>query len=502
MTRRLQAMGQEKYAKGFDVVLEHKESLSEPYMWKTPQTVFVNSMSDLFHKDISLAYIQKVFKVMNDTPQHTYQILTKRHHELSKHSNQLNWTDNIWMGVSVGSMASVRKIEHLRKCGAKHKFLSIEPLIEELNDLNLEGIELVFVGGESGVGDIRPMKLRWVEGVKAACEQYNTSFFFKQWGKTKFNPDPNDPTIHSLHRYHAKGGAMLNGKLYLDNPSMKKQTIPTISLFGNEYLVMDEKDDLKTIWELKSYLPFNTANLFENLKNDIKANGINDPILYFLTPAGEKLVLEGHTRLSAAMELRLKDIPTKRVNEPFSSLDEIKLWMVKHQFTRRNLTDAKKLELAFMSRSSIESIALKNKSAAGKGIKVDKHIDTYEEIAKLANVSKTTTVRYAKLISSGSKTLIDQVHDDQMSIYAAYNQVKDMPERTKKDKPPKPKGTTPEYIKVSSFEVGQQLIRAGEIDFLIVDGGKADLNKLDKWTNGRIGIMNISFDPNEPELVE
>ena len=232
MTRRLQAMGQEKYAQGFDVALEHSESLSEPYNWKTPQTVFVNSMSDLFHKDISLAYIQQVFKVMNDTPQHTYQILTKRHHELSKYSDLLNWTDNIWMGVSVGSMASVRKIEHLRKCGAKYKFLSVEPLIEELTDLNLEGIELVFVGGESGTGDIRPMKLEWVEGVKTACEKYNTAFFFKQWGKAKFNPDQNDPTIHSLHRYHAKGGAMLNGKLYLDNPSMKNQSIPTISLFG------------------------------------------------------------------------------------------------------------------------------------------------------------------------------------------------------------------------------------------------------------------------------
>jgi len=233
MTKRLMAMGQEKYAKGFDVVVEHHDSLQEPYNWKIPQTVFVNSMSDLFHKDISLAYIQQVFKVMNDTPQHTYQILTKRHHELSKYSDHLNWTDNIWMGVSVGSMASVRKIEHLRRCGAKHKFLSVEPLIEELTDLNLEGIDLVFVGGESGTGDVRPMKLNWVEGVKVACKKYNTAFFFKQWGKAKFNPDQNDPTIHSLHRYHAKGGAMLDGKLYLDNPSMKNMAIPTISVFGN-----------------------------------------------------------------------------------------------------------------------------------------------------------------------------------------------------------------------------------------------------------------------------
>jgi protein gp37 len=495
MTRRLKAMGQEKYANGFDVVKEHSESLLEPYGWKKPQTVFVNSMSDLFHKDISLEFIQRVFKVMNDTPQHTYQILTKRHHELLNYSNKLNWTDNIWMGVSVGSMASVRKIDNLRKCGAKHKFLSVEPLIEELTDLNLDGVELVFVGGESGVGDIRPMKHEWVKRVKEACEKYNTTFFFKQWGTEKFNPDQNDPTIHSLHRYHAKGGAMLDGKLYLDNPSMGKLQIPAINLFGNEYLVMDEIDDLKTIWELKSYLPFNTATLFENLKKDIKANGINDPILYYLTPKGEKLVIEGHTRLSAAIELRLKDVPQKQVKEKFSGLDDIKLWMIKHQFTRRNLPDAKRLELAFLCRPSIEAIALKNKSDAGKGIEVDKHTHTYEEIARLADVGRTTAIKYAKILSSASDAIINQVNDGKVSISSAYGLVKDSPDKIRKEKAQKKEPSEPAMIIVESVEEGKKMIQENQIDFLVVDSGKTNLTKFKDWKNARIGIFRFSSNP-------
>jgi len=147
-----------KYEEGFDKVVEHKETLNEPYQWKEPTVVFVNSMSDLFHDDVSLDFIKAVFKVMNETPQHTYQVLTKRSQNLLKYSNQLNWTDNIWAGVSVGINDTRFRIDDLRQCGSKHKFISVEPLIEEINDLDLNGIDWVIVGGESGSEDARPLE--------------------------------------------------------------------------------------------------------------------------------------------------------------------------------------------------------------------------------------------------------------------------------------------------------------------------------------------------------
>lgn len=218
MTKRLKAMGQKKYEQGFDVFVEHPNSLNEPYKWKKPSAVFVNSMSDLFHKDCSLSFLQDVFEVMNNTPIHTYQVLTKREHNLLKLSGKLNWSDNIWMGVSVGSQASVRKIDNLRKCDAKKKFLSIEPLIEELPHLNLEGIDWVIVGGESGRETKRAMKKEWVHKIRKDCEDQNVPFFFKQWGKKGFNPDQSDPTLSKEHPLYAKGGCQLDGETYQENP--------------------------------------------------------------------------------------------------------------------------------------------------------------------------------------------------------------------------------------------------------------------------------------------
>lgn len=227
MSKRLQAMGQEKYSAGFDVFVEHPSALNEPYKWKKPNMVFVNSMSDLFHKDRKIDFLKQIFEVMNKTPHNTYQVLTKRDAELARLSPELIWTDNIWMGVSVGSIASVRKIDRLRGCDAKNKFLSIEPLIEELPDLDLTGIDWVILGGESGSGNIRLMKKEWVLKIKKNCEDQNVPFFFKQWGNVKFNPDPKDPTINKHHPYHAKGGCMLDRKLYLDNPT---ETLKSITI--------------------------------------------------------------------------------------------------------------------------------------------------------------------------------------------------------------------------------------------------------------------------------
>ena len=139
MSRRLKGMGQEKYKNDFELTL-HPFELKRPYEWTKPKTVFVNSMSDLFHKDIPLSFLKKVFKVMNDTPQHTYQILTKRGDILYKYHKELNWTKNIWMGVSVENDKVLKRIDYLRKTNAKVKFLSLEPLLGPLSNLNLKKI--------------------------------------------------------------------------------------------------------------------------------------------------------------------------------------------------------------------------------------------------------------------------------------------------------------------------------------------------------------------------
>ena len=179
--------------------------------------VFVNSMSDLFHKDVSLKFIQEVFAVMNDTPQHTYQVLTKRSKRLKELAPELNWTDNIWMGVSVENEKVSHRITDLSQTPAHVKFLSVEPLIGPFQTLPLREIDWVIVGGESGPG-ARPLKKEWVDLVHQKCREYDVSFFFKQWGKSHFNANQQDPTIAKDHPQHAKGGCELDGKVYRELP--------------------------------------------------------------------------------------------------------------------------------------------------------------------------------------------------------------------------------------------------------------------------------------------
>lgn len=181
MTRRLKAMGQEKYKDGFKIVRTHPDSLSIPYGWSTPKTVFVNSMSDLFHKDVPLSFIQEVFIVMRDNSHHTFQILTKRAERLEELNPFLKWAPNIWMGVSIENQSVISRIAHLQNTNAQIKFLSLEPLIGPLPSLNLKDIDWVIVGGESGHNP-RPMHPDWVLDIQAQCEKYDVAFFFKQWG--------------------------------------------------------------------------------------------------------------------------------------------------------------------------------------------------------------------------------------------------------------------------------------------------------------------------------
>lgn len=179
-SRRLKAMGSDKYKNGFKLTV-HPEVIEEPYSWKKPRKVFVNSMSDLFHEKIQIPFLKKIFKVMNDTPQHIYQVLTKRSERLVELADNFEWTNNIWMGVSVEDEKVVQRIEHLKKTPAKIKFLSVEPLLGPLPNLGLDGIDWVIVGGESGRKS-RPVQESWVVDIKDQCEKNGVAFFFKQWG--------------------------------------------------------------------------------------------------------------------------------------------------------------------------------------------------------------------------------------------------------------------------------------------------------------------------------
>jgi protein gp37 len=180
MALRLQAMGQPNYANGFDVTL-HEHMLELPLRWKKPQMIFVNSMSDLFHTEVPLEFIQDVFDIMRRASWHTFQILTKRSDRLLELNSEIEWPTNVWMGVSIENEQYTFRIEHLRQTSAHIKFLSLEPLLGPLPDLDLCGIDWVIVGGESGPR-ARPMAREWVIDIRDQCIAARVPFFFKQWG--------------------------------------------------------------------------------------------------------------------------------------------------------------------------------------------------------------------------------------------------------------------------------------------------------------------------------
>jgi protein gp37 len=180
MAKRLQAMGQPNYINGFELAL-HEKVLELPLIWKKPQTIFVNSMSDLFHEDVPVKFIQEVFHVMEQAHWHRFQILTKRSDRLLELGPKLSWNFNIWMGVSVENQEYSFRVDHLRKVGAKIRFISFEPLLGPINGVNLKGIDWVIVGGESGPR-ARPMDACWAINIRDQCQRMQVPFFFKQWG--------------------------------------------------------------------------------------------------------------------------------------------------------------------------------------------------------------------------------------------------------------------------------------------------------------------------------
>lgn len=194
------------YEQGFDLKL-WPDRLQLPYTWKKPKFIFVNSMSDLFHKDVSEEYIQSVFRVMNEANWHTYQVLTKRAERLLELSPSLKWAPNIWMGVSVENADYAYRAELLSRTGAMTKFLSVEPLLGPIRELPLNGIDWVIVGGESG-RRCRPVQEEWIVNIREQCFASNTKFFFKQWGG--FNKK--------------KAGRLLEGRTWDDMPEKLELT--------------------------------------------------------------------------------------------------------------------------------------------------------------------------------------------------------------------------------------------------------------------------------------
>ena len=201
MALRLQAMGQPNYRNGFKVTC-HRHTLDMPLRWKKPQMVFVNSMSDLFHKDVPDDFIWDIYSTMRQAKQHQYQILSKRAERLAALSPELPWLENIWMGVTVEAADYKYRIDYLRYTGAKVKFLSLEPLLNDLGELNLDEIDWVIVGGESGPG-ARPVEINWVRNIREQCLTQNVPFFFKQWGGTN----------------KKKTGRLLDGKTWDEMPT-------------------------------------------------------------------------------------------------------------------------------------------------------------------------------------------------------------------------------------------------------------------------------------------
>lgn len=207
MAKRLQAMGQPNYARGFQLTL-HENALEKPLEWKKPQVIFVNSMSDLFHKDVPVEFILEVFDVMRRAHWHTFQVLTKRAERLEEINPQIDWPANVWMGVSIETQDYVYRIDHLRRTNAKVKFLSLEPLLGPLENLNLRGINWAIVGGESGPG-ARPVMQEWVTSIRDQCLAAKVPFFFKQWG--------------GVHKKRA--GRILEGRTWDEMPLLRPQNV-------------------------------------------------------------------------------------------------------------------------------------------------------------------------------------------------------------------------------------------------------------------------------------
>lgn len=476
---------------------KYEEILDTPNTWANNSFINLNNtktgllrINTKDKKDPAFVFYKKIAEVIKKS-NHTYDILISVITLNIPDLLSVEYGDNVVIGADMECGMPDLMINYLfNESNNTRKYLYIQTFDDYIDSVDYSKYPfewLIIDLKEDSFFDLvrfqQPFKT-WHEAIhiqRLNCEKYNIPFYFKSWGKVENNPNPNDPTLNPAHRYYTKAGCMLDGKIYYYDP-VTKTTAPTVLLFDTEYYIMDEHCSLNTIWELKSYLPFMKPELFEQLKKDIRQNGLNDPILYYLSSDNRKVVIEGHTRLKACIEIGLIEFPTKEVKEDFASIEDIQLWMLKHQFQRRNLSSVERLELAYQSKDIIEKRAKINLSKAGKGDNIVEAVDTYLEIAQLAGVGKTTVVNYNNVISKASPNLIQQMRKGELSITGAYNKIKD---KIKLEK------INPEIIYLQSFEEGKELMSKSIIEGIIVlpDGEK--VNTLTAIQKSKFGILVV-----------
>lgn len=547
--------------------------------------VFVGSMMDIFEKSMPLVdhkgnpILQNDDELLNtgklrdkffnemvpNCPNLMFLLLTKRPSNINKYIPE-QWKENPPQNVMFGTSVSDQKsanlfIPHLAKVNGK-RFLSAEPLTGPIDLMQqdaggnalLDSLHWIITGGESGAKDIRQMESEWVSVIKDQCENNNIPFYFKQWGLKEFNPNQDDPTIKEKHPWHAKGGCLYDGKIYMNYPShFNDDNIPVVDLFDVDHFVIDQCKGFYIIDELKSYLPAMDDEIYLKLKENIKLNGLDNQILYFENKQKKRIVIDGHSRLRACIEIGLTDIPSRKVVEKFENLDAIKLWMVKNQCERRNLSKIEMIQLAYLSKPTIEKLAKENLSKAGKAnskkniesanTEEIKKIDTYFEIAKIAHVGRTTVFRYSLILNSAPQTIIDSLHKGDISIGSAYASLKnkiepvientdkkyisilplrnnsqsvvtnlknktipiesaDTSQKIKKEavKENKIKEIEPKLVKpiqltniiiLQNIDHGQQKIKNGDIDVMMIFNQSDRLNILKENPNVRIGVYYL-----------
>lgn len=214
LSKRLKAMGQNNYKKGFALSL-HEHALVLPLRWKKPQHIFVNSMSDLFHEDVPDEFILRTFEVMSQASWHSFQVLTKRAERMESLGNKIHWPENVWMGVSIEAKRYLYRLDHLRRTPAHVRFISFEPLLESLGGIDLNEIHWAIVGGESGP-KARPMEEAWVVEIRNQCLSSQVPFFFKQWGGTN----------------KKKAGRLLEGRTWDQRPQRASRSVTGIRILG------------------------------------------------------------------------------------------------------------------------------------------------------------------------------------------------------------------------------------------------------------------------------
>lgn len=476
--------------------LKYQEILDTPNIWVDNSYVNISNSKTGFlrintkdKKNPVFIFYKKIAEVIKNS-NHTYDILFDTATLHIPNLLKIGYSNNVVIGLHMESGLLEFLIHSIfQDSQVQRKYLHISTFDDYIDiiDYSKYSFEwlLIDLQEDSFFNLVRfqqPFKT-WHEAIhiqRLNCEKYNIPFYFKSWGKVQNNPNPNDPTMNPAHRYFTKSGCMLDGKIYYYDP-ISRTTAPTVTLFGSKYYVMDEHNGLKTIWELKSYLPFMKSDLFEQLKEDINKNGLNDPILYYATQDNEKLVIEGHTRLKACIELDIKDYPMKEVKEDFDNLEDIQLWILKHQFQRRNLSSVERLELAYQSKDIIEKRAKANLSKAGKGDSITETIDTNLEIAQLAGVGKTTVVNYGNVIAKASPNLIEQMRKGKLSISGAYNKIK--------DKSIKPEKLNPEIIYLQNFEEGKKLMDKKIIEGIVVLSDEGKVSTLSAIQKSKYGIL-------------